>query len=234
MSRTRYGCVAIVPAGGAGSRFGADRPKQYLSLGRITVLGATLKALLTAPEIEHVYVNVQAGDPYAQEVVDALAPHEAARVSLLRTAGPTRAATVLAALECIAHEVRLDAWVLVHDAARPCLSAAALARLLAVRAEVDTGALLALPVADTVKRADGCGHVAETVPRDALWRAQTPQMFRYGVLCDALAACPDATDEAQAVEALGLAPKLVLGEARNQKVTHPEDLPLARFFMEKA
>lgn len=234
MPGARYGCVAIVPAGGAGSRFGADRPKQYLPLGHDTVLGAALRALSAAPEVEHVYVNVQADDPYAQAVVDALAPHETARVSLLRVAGPTRGATVLAALEAIRQDVRMDAWVLVHDAARPCLSQAALARLLAARADAETGALLALPMADTVKRADARGHVAETVPRDALWRAQTPQMFRYGVLRDALAACPDATDEAQAVEALGLAPRLVLGEARNLKVTHPEDLALAAFFMENA
>jgi 2-C-methyl-D-erythritol 4-phosphate cytidylyltransferase len=226
--------VAIVPAGGTGSRFGADRPKQYLPLGRDTVLGAALRALLAAPEVEHLYVNVQADDPHAQAMIDALAPHEASRVSLLRVAGPTRAATVLAALESIAHQMQMNAWVLVHDAARPCLSTAALARLLAARADAETGALLALPMADTVKRADARGHVAETVPRDALWRAQTPQMFRYGVLRDALLACPDATDEAQAVEALGLAPRLVLGEARNLKVTHPEDLALARFFMENA
>lgn len=234
MPSARYGCVAIVPAGGVGSRFGADKPKQYLPLGRATVLGAALQALCAAPEIEHVYVNVQADDPYAEAVIDALLPQDAARVSLLRVAGPTRAATVLAALASIVHDVRVDCWVLVHDAARPCLSQAALARLLAARADAETGALLALPMADTVKRADARGHVAETVPRDALWRAQTPQMFRYGVLRDALAACPDATDEAQAVEALGLAPRLVLGEARNLKVTHPEDLALARFFMENA
>ncbi len=234
MPGARYGCVAIVPAGGAGSRFGADRPKQYLPLGRDTVMGSALRALLVTREIEHVYVNVQAGDLHAQAVIDALAPEERARVSLLHVAGSTRSATVLAALEAVRRDVQTNAWVLVHDAARPCLSRTALARLLAARSEAAAGALLALPMADTVKRADERGHVAETVPRDALWRAQTPQMFRYGVLRDALGACPDATDEAQAVEALGLAPRLVLGEARNLKITHPEDLALARFFMENA
>ncbi|MCX8098909.1 MAG: 2-C-methyl-D-erythritol 4-phosphate cytidylyltransferase [Casimicrobiaceae bacterium] len=221
--------MAIVPAGGSGQRFGADRPKQYLPLGTGSVLSAAVAALSAAAEIERIYVNVQPEDPWAHE---ALAAFDPARVRLLRQAGPTRALTVARALAAIAAEVNPDSWVLVHDAARPCLSRAALERLLAARQGV--GALLALPLTDTVKRANAAGEVAETLPRDRLWRAQTPQMFRYDLLREALAACPGATDEAQAVESLGFAPRLILGESRNLKITHREDLPLAAFWLTQA
>ena len=124
-----------------------------------------------------------------------------------------------------------DDWVLVHDAARPCLSREMLGGLLSELADDPVGGILAVPVADTVKRADAEQRVAATEPRDGLWQAQTPQMFRYGLLGDALQKCRDVTDEAGAVEALGLKPKLVRGDATNLKVTYPADLALAAMIL---
>src|SRR6185295_19431135 len=142
---------------------------------------------------------------------------------------PTRAASVLNGLLAAREAIGARDWVLVHDAVRPCLGRAALDRLLAEIGEDDIGGLLALPVADTVKRADRDQRVAGTEPRDHLWLAQTPQMFRYRVLVEALrAADPESvTDEASAIERMALKPKLVRGDARNIKVTFPEDLALA-------
>jgi 2-C-methyl-D-erythritol 4-phosphate cytidylyltransferase len=124
-------------------------------------------------------------------------------------------------------------WVLVHDAARPCLSAVALRRLIDEVGNDETGGLLALPVADTLKRADGEDRIAATVPREDLWQAQTPQMFRYGLLIEALRRTTGSgvTDEAGAIERIGLRPKLVMGETRNLKITYPEDLELARLVL---
>ena len=154
-----------------------------------------------------------------------------ANVSLLRSAGATRAETVHNAMLDISKQVRRDAWVLVHDAARPCVSAADLDRLVALAGAHPVGGLLAVPVADTLKRGNGDGEVTETVPREGMWRAQTPQMFRYETLLHALAASPDVTDEAQAMEALGLSPLLVAGSARNIKITQPEDAELAAYYL---
>jgi 2-C-methyl-D-erythritol 4-phosphate cytidylyltransferase len=216
---SRFRCVAIVPSGGSGSRFGAATPKQYLPLLDETVLHYTLSALAAVAQIEHVYVGVQAGDTVAQNTV---AKFE--RVSVSPTAGETRASTVVQTLEAIQSQLARDAWVLVHDAARPCVSVAAIERLLASLKDHPVGGLLAIPVTDTVKRASASGEVAETVDRSQLWRAQTPQMFRHETLAHALRSAPDATDESQAVESLGLSPQLVQGEANNIKITFPEDL----------
>ena len=150
--------------------------------------------------------------------------------------GQTRAASVHNGLLAVRDAVANDDWMLVHDAARPCLSACALERLIHELAADEAGGLLAIPVADTLKRSDDQARVAATVHRDGLWQAQTPQMFRYSVLCAALDACGPAavTDEAGAVEKLGLKPKLVMGEARNLKVTYPDDLELAALILENA
>jgi 2-C-methyl-D-erythritol 4-phosphate cytidylyltransferase len=147
--------------------------------------------------------------------------------------GETRADSVrngLRAMPGVAH----DDWVLVHDAARPCLTAAMLDRLIDEVREDDVGGLLAVPLADTLKRADAQARVLATEPREGRWRAQTPQMFRHGVLLDALGAAREATDESSAVEARGLQPKLVLGSDLNLKVTWPEDLLLAELVLRAA
>jgi len=149
-------------------------------------------------------------------------------VTALRCGGDTRAATVRHALDALAG-VADDDWILVHDAVRPCTDAESLLRLRTELADDLTGGLLAVPAASTLKAADDAQRSARTVPRDGLWQAQTPQMFRYAVLRRAFAQAnvDDVTDESQAVERLGLAPRLVRGSRQNLKVTFAEDLALA-------
>ncbi|MBL8311742.1 MAG: 2-C-methyl-D-erythritol 4-phosphate cytidylyltransferase [Burkholderiales bacterium] len=222
----RFGCVAIVPAGGSGSRFGAATPKQYTEIAGAPVLEHTLCALRQCDAIEHIFVAVPAEEVRA----DAIAAR-AGNTTVLRCAGAQRADTVRSALAAVVKSVRRDAWVLVHDAARPCVSKSDLDRLIATLSQHAVGGLLATPVSDTLKRADEHGGVAETVPRAGMWRAQTPQMFRYETLAHALVASPDVTDEAQAIEALGMVPLLVPGSARNIKITHAEDAELVAFYL---
>jgi 2-C-methyl-D-erythritol 4-phosphate cytidylyltransferase len=143
--------------------------------------------------------------------------------------GEKRSDTVLNGL--IASELEPDDWVLVHDAARPCLNQAHLTRLIAELRDDAVGGILAVPVADTLKLADDKGRIARTEERAGLWQAQTPQMFRAGLLTQALQASPQVTDEAAAIEALGLHPKLVLGEPTNFKVTYPQDMLLAELLL---
>ena len=223
---TRLSCVAIVPAGGSGARFGSAAPKQYSMIAGKTVLEHTLNALQKCAAIERIFVNVQHDDAHADAVA---ADH--AYVTLLRTAGGTRAETVQNALKDISKQVRRDAWVLVHDAARPCVTSVDLDRLISLAGAHSVGGLLAAPVTDTLKRANAYGEVTETVPRDGMWRALTPQMFRYETLVHALTSSPDVTDEAQAIEALGMSPLLVAGSARNIKITLPEDAELAAYYL---
>jgi len=156
------------------------------------------------------------------------------RIGVLRCGGATRAETVLNGLDAIAKVCAADDWVLVHDAARPCLPAESLSRLLDEVADDAVGGLLAVPVADTLKRADAESRVEATVPRAGLWQAQTPQMFRHGTLTEALRkAGSDMTDEASAIEQLGLRPRLVESDSRNLKVTYPQDLELAGLILGK-
>lgn len=223
---TRLSCVAIVPAGGSGARFGSAAPKQYGVIAGKTVLEHSLIALQKCASIQRIFVNVQIDDAHAQTVI---ANHS--NVTLLRSAGGTRAETVQNALRDISKQIRRDAWVLVHDAARPCVSSVDLNRLMALAGAHAVGGLLACPIADTLKRANSRGEVTESVPRDGMWRALTPQMFRYETLVHALAASPDVTDEAQAIEALGMSPLLVPGSSRNVKITLPEDAELAAYYL---
>ncbi|MFO1313426.1 MAG: 2-C-methyl-D-erythritol 4-phosphate cytidylyltransferase [Burkholderiales bacterium] len=218
--------VVLVAAAGGGSRFGTAAPKQYAMLDGKPVILRTLARLASM-------------NPYATFV--ALAPddrdyerlHERpAPVRILRCGGDTRARTIANAVESLAAELDADDWIVVHDAARPCVPVDALARLVAGLEGDGVGGLLAVPVADTLKRGDAYAdapRVEATVPRAGLWQAQTPQMFRLGVLRRALAreGAMQATDESQAVEALGLAPRLVRGSPANLKITFAEDLPLA-------
>ncbi|TAG46288.1 MAG: 2-C-methyl-D-erythritol 4-phosphate cytidylyltransferase [Betaproteobacteria bacterium] len=224
----RFGCVAIVPAGGSGARLGAAVPKQYLEIAGHLVLHHTLTALSAVSAIEHIYVAVQADDERAVSTCESFT-----RVTMLPTAGRLRAETVSNTLQAIHKKINRDAWILVHDAARPCVSQAAIDRLIQTCVAHPVGGLLALPVADTMKRSNASDEVVETLSRDQLWRAQTPQMFRFEMLQHALSAAPDATDESQAIEAIGLSPKLVLGEARNLKITYPEDIALASHFLQQ-
>jgi 2-C-methyl-D-erythritol 4-phosphate cytidylyltransferase len=145
--------------------------------------------------------------------------------------GATRADSVLNGLRAITEESRADDWILVHDAARPCLASWHIDKLIESVAKDTVGGLLALPVADTLKRADSQQRVSATVPREQLWQAQTPQMFRYLVLRRALEDVRNVTDEASAIEAMGLKPKLVAGDPTNLKVTYPLDLHLAGWIL---
>ena len=219
---------AIVPAAGSGSRFGAEKPKQYLDLLGRPLIFHTLKALTACPDIERVWVVLAPDDPWWPRTDWS---ELGAKLETVRCGGATRAESVSNGLQAAAMVAADDDWVLVHDAARPCLSPAMLDALFADLANDPVGGILAVPVADTLKRADAEQRVAATEPRDGLWQAQTPQMFHYGLLCDALQKCRDVTDEAGAVEALGLKPKLVRGDATNLKVTYPADLPLAAMIL---
>ncbi|NND83301.1 MAG: 2-C-methyl-D-erythritol 4-phosphate cytidylyltransferase [Gammaproteobacteria bacterium] len=218
----------VVPAAGSGQRMGSSTAKQYLRLRRDTVLETTLAALLIEPRVQRIIVCVAAEDQ--QWPASEYARHP----QILSTdGGATRAQSVLNGLDALALDAAPDDWVLVHDAARPCLSPDALARLLDELASHPVGGLLAVPCQDTLKREqDNSRAVAETLPRDNVWQAQTPQMFRFAVLRNALQTALQQglsiTDEASAIEHAGLAPQLVRGEALNIKITNPGDLELAQ------
>lgn len=221
--------VAIVPAAGSGSRMGAETPKQYLSLAGRPLIWHALSALCGVARISKVVVVISAADEW-------WAAHDwsafEGRLELLRKGGATRAETVRNALDTLAAELDQNDWVLVHDAARACLTARQVDDLIDALADDPVGGLLAQPVADTLKRGDATGRVAQTVSREAMWQAQTPQMFRAGLLGRALRDISGITDEAGAIEACGLAPRLVAADAMNFKVTYPQDLALASLILQ--
>jgi len=226
---------ALIPAAGTGTRMGGMIEKQYLDLNAVPMIAHAMMVLARAPRIARIHVVLSPTDKrwnnYAWQGWEE-------RIEVLRCGGRTRAETVLNGLDAIAPQCDPDDWVLVHDAARPCLPDDMLAKLLDEVAEDPVGGLLAVPVADTLKRAtagaaDGARAEA-TVPRAGLWQAQTPQMFRHGLLTRALrAAGSDMTDEASAIEQLGLQPRLVESDSRNLKVTYPQDLELAGMILRK-
>jgi 2-C-methyl-D-erythritol 4-phosphate cytidylyltransferase len=223
--------VALIPAAGGGSRFGSALPKQYADLGGQPLLVRAIARLAATLGLAATTVALAPDDVLYERVIG-----YREGVKTLRCGGASRAETVAnALLELAAHCADND-WVLVHDAARPCVPKEALLRLMAELADDAVGGLLAIPVADTLKREDRetPARVLRTEDRSGLWQAQTPQMFRYGVLRRAFAR-PGAlatTDEAQAVEALAATgacsrPWLVAGSTLNIKVTYPGDLALA-------
>jgi 2-C-methyl-D-erythritol 4-phosphate cytidylyltransferase len=219
--------IALVPAAGGGSRFGGMLPKQYTALAGQTLLACTLDRLRDAPNLQSIAVVVAADDVHYDREIGARAG-----VTVLRCGGGTRSESVRNGLQAMAPHVEDDDWILVHDAARCCVPRDALRRLVAELGDDATGGLLAIPSADTLKRSNGAPdapRVLRTEDRAQLWQAQTPQMFRYSVLARALAnpAAFACTDEAQAVEMLGLAPRLVRGSSANIKVTYADDLALA-------
>lgn len=222
---------AIVVAAGQGSRMGGDVPKQYRLLGGIPVLEYALRPLLTAPDIAGIVVVLAADDTRWSQCHDAQHP-------LIQTTqgGATRAESVLAGLQQLQPWAAPQDWVLVHDAARPLLAAADLAHLRAELATHPVGGLLGAPVADTLKQVAANGAVLGSVPRAGLWRALTPQLFRYAPLQAALLAAQAhglvLTDEASALEAVGQTPQMVRGNPMNLKLTQPEDWPLVQRLME--
>jgi 2-C-methyl-D-erythritol 4-phosphate cytidylyltransferase len=225
MNTPRY--FALIPAAGVGARMGAATPKQYLPILGKPMLRHAVDAFAASGRIAHTYVVVSPDDGQIDAVMA-----DAGKATVLRRGGATRMDSILNGLRALAGQIGDDDWVLVHDAARPGLTVALIDKLIADIGDDAVGGLLALPVVDTVKRASNDGVV--TVPRDSLWLAQTPQMFRYQLLNLALGSAPDPlaiTDDASAVEALGLAPKLVEGHPRNLKVTLPSDIRIAEMYL---
>jgi 2-C-methyl-D-erythritol 4-phosphate cytidylyltransferase len=225
MSNLRF--WAVIPAAGSGRRMrDAARPKQYLPLVGRTVIEWALEPLLAHPACQAIIVVLAAQDAYWPTLAASAQP----RIGIAR-GGVERADSVRAGLAALRDQCDAGDWVLVHDAARPCLSAADLQRLLDEVQDDAVGGLLAAPLVDTLKRADAAQRVAQTLSRESLWRAQTPQMFRHGVLDRALAAAAQqrmtVTDESQALELAGHQPRLVAGHADNLKITLSTDLEQA-------
>jgi 2-C-methyl-D-erythritol 4-phosphate cytidylyltransferase len=221
---------ALIPAAGFGSRMGGETPKQYLS-----VLGRPLIHYAVATLCRHAMIS---------RVYVVLAPEDqlwksydwsdfTGKLKPLYCGGAERFESVRNGMDAIRDEVGFEDWVLVHDAARPGLSRELLDRLIGEVGDDPFGGLLAVPVADTLKRADADNRVLRTEPRDKLWQAQTPQMFRYSLLQRALSLLDGAvvTDEAQAVERMGFQAKLVAGDMANFKVTYPQDIKLAELIL---
>jgi len=225
---------ALVPAAGIGSRMGAEIPKQYLRLHGKTILEHTLERLLQIPELAGVLVAINAADTHWPELPLA----NDARIQVVE-GGDERRDSVLNGLRALEPQVDEQDWVLVHDAARPCVRLDNICAMCEQLEGHPVGGILGVPVADTLKRSqqtgDGTFEIEATVDRSALWRAQTPQMFRFGVLYpaiqQALAEGYAITDEASAVEHAGLAPLMVEGRSDNIKITRPEDLVLAEVIL---
>ena len=218
-------CYALVPCAGSGTRAGSPVPKQYVEIDGAPMVAHTLAALAGVARLELVVVALSPGDEEFERRVDLPAGK---RFEVARCGGNSRAETVAAGLSLLRKlGARPDDWVLVHDAARCLVRAEWVDRLIDVCADDPIGGLLAMPVADTLKR-ESAGRVTTTLPRDGVWQAQTPQMFHLGLLADALRrAGPDATDEASAMEWQGLSARLVPGSSENFKITQPEDFALA-------
>lgn len=223
---SRY--FALIPAAGVGARMEAAHPKQYLEIHGRPLLWHAIRAFHGHFSIAYVYVVISPEDKWW----DGYDWSEFPRLAVLRHGGATRAESVRNGLEAIAAEVDPEDWILVHDAARPCLSRSLLDKLIVELSDDPVGGILAAPVSDTLKREGPERHIQETVSRDRLWGAQTPQMFRHALLLQALEqAGTGVTDEASAVEALGLAPRLVKSDLSNIKVTVPHDLEVATWLL---
>ncbi|HEY8220074.1 MAG TPA: 2-C-methyl-D-erythritol 4-phosphate cytidylyltransferase [Methylobacter sp.] len=221
---------AIVPAAGVGKRMQADRPKQYLELAGKTVIEHTLSRLLQSDVFTAIAVAVSEEDPYWPDL--AISQH---KNIITAPGGKERADSVLSGLKTIREQASDDDWVLVHDAARPCITATDIHHLIDSLVNDDVGGILALASPDTLKQVQG-NSITGTLDRSHIWRALTPQMFRYGMLKTALEQTqgnPAITDDASALELQGMQPKIVEGRPDNIKITRPEDLALAQFYMEQ-
>lgn len=227
---------AIVPAAGVGSRMQSTTAKQYLTIQGRTILEITLSKLLTIQPKLHITVCTSTEDQYWPELQKSVFSNQ----GMIEQAygGETRAHSVINGLKAIQPVANDNDWVLVHDAARPCFSVSLVESMIAQLAEDRIGGILAEPVKDTLKKAqlkNSQPEISTTVAREDLWQAQTPQLFRYGVLSKAYQSASDEieqlTDEASAVERLGLSPKLIASESSNIKVTTPADLQLAEYWL---
>ncbi len=229
-------CFALIPAGGVGARMALAMPKQYLPVAGVPMIVRTVEVLAAVREIERIAVVVAPADRRFEALE--LKRDVSSRVDVQHVGGDTRHDTVLNGLRAMAEYVDPDDWVLVHDAARCGIWPALVIALIEVLKDDAVGGLLAMPLADTLKRAEPerahsvASRVEATLDRVGLWQAQTPQMFRHGLLLDALATAQvrdtRVTDEAGAIEAMGHHPRLVLGSSRNFKVTTSDDLAMMR------
>ncbi len=231
MSRAEARCWAVLPAAGTGSRMGGDLPKQYMQVAGATLLEHSLRAVLACEQLAGVVVALHAKDSRAAT----LPVFQDPRVQTV-TGAQQRSGSVLAGLDALAAIAAPQDWVLVHDAARPCLQAHDVARLIAAVTASGTGGILAEPIVDTVKQASHDGLVVRTLDRATLWRAQTPQMFRFDELRRALVQVRQSgltvTDEAAAMEMAGYPVQLIAASAGNLKVTVAADLPLAAWYLQ--
>jgi 2-C-methyl-D-erythritol 4-phosphate cytidylyltransferase len=226
---TRY--WAVVPAAGIGKRMGGDVPKQYLALKGTPVLQHTVARLLSLTVFSGIVVALGAEDEYWASLPCSREP----RVMVV-PGGAERADSVLSALIGLDEIAAPDDWILVHDAARSCVMPSDVEKLMESLSDDPIGGILAVPVSDTLKVVDG-NRIEASADRQRIWRALTPQMFRYHMLRRALVEAirrgDTVTDEAGAIERLGLHPKIVEGRPDNIKITRPEDLPLAEYFLER-
>lgn len=223
---------AVVPAAGVGKRVGGSVPKQYLDLNNRPLIDWTLRRLLELNEIMKLVVVVSADDEYWPELEISL------NTRIQSTdGGRERCYSVLNGLLALDGQAEDDDWVLVHDAARPCVRISDIERLITAATQAENGAILAMRVKDTMKKSTNNNQIENTINRDSIWHALTPQMFRYAELKSALLKAIDdgfeVTDEASAMEHAGYHPLLVEGASDNIKVTLPEDLELAGFFLEQ-
>jgi 2-C-methyl-D-erythritol 4-phosphate cytidylyltransferase len=223
---------AVVPAAGAGRRMSTNIPKQYLPLGEKTVLEHTLDTLLACKQLAGVVVVLSADDGYWPDLQGRYARERLEAV----TGGAERCHSVLNGLLHLAGKADADDWVLVHDAARPCVRLTDIDTLIYTLSSTVHGGLLGVPVADTMKQVDSDNRITATVEREGLWHAYTPQMFRAGLLQSALQHAIDndllVTDEAGAMELAGYRPCMVQGQRDNIKITVPSDLELAAFYLQ--
>ncbi len=222
----------VIPAAGVGKRMGREVPKQYLELRGKPIIAHAIERLAALPGVRGVMVAIAETDAFWDDV------HPTMDVPLWTTSGGVeRCHSVLNALTDLGLHAREDDWVLVHDAARPCVRSSDLEKLVGTLKDDMVGGLLAMPVRDTMKRAGDDGRVVTTEPREGLWHALTPQMFRLGMLRHALEEAIEAeelvTDESAAMERAGHRPRLVEGHGDNLKITRPEDLALAEFFLQR-
>ncbi|HET8707125.1 MAG TPA: 2-C-methyl-D-erythritol 4-phosphate cytidylyltransferase [Pseudomonadales bacterium] len=224
----RYWC--ILPAAGKGTRMGVDRPKQYLSLLNKTVIEHTLERLLSVSQIEKIVVALSPEDQAFETLAIATHPR-----ILLTTGGKERCHSVLNGLTALTSQAQANDWVLVHDAARPCVRKSDIEKLMQQLQTHAVGGILGYPVRDTMKRTGKDNAIIDTVDRDGLWHALTPQMFRYALLKEALdeaiSGSKLVTDEASAIELSGAHPVMVEGAQDNIKITRPDDLRLAELFL---
>lgn len=222
----------IVPAAGAGRRFGSEKPKQYLPLLDSTVIQCTLNRLSQLENIKQIIIPINPDDKQAQSL-----SYDQPQKLTFVAGGVERADSVLAALNALQGQAQPDDWVLVHDVARPCVRLDDIKLLITTLANDEVGGILANPLRDTIKQTapDDSGRIVATLPRNQLWQALTPQLFKYGVLHQALTRAKrykvTVTDEASAIEALGYQPKLIIGATDNIKITYPDDLKLADYLL---